>query len=58
MFILEFRTQTNICVFCRQNICSAGVLIVNEPDHLKYKNLTKKFDFGICVNDPILMNYA
>ena len=22
MFVLEFRTQTNICVFCRQNICS------------------------------------
>ena len=22
MFVLEFWTQTNICVFCRQNICS------------------------------------
>ena len=24
MFVLKFITQTNICVFCRQNICSVG----------------------------------
>ena len=28
MFVLEFLTQTNICVFCRQNICSADSLLI------------------------------
>ena len=30
MFVLEFRTQTNICVFCKQNICSVASLELLE----------------------------
>ena len=41
MFLLEFRTQTNNCVFCRQNICSVELAVGSLPTpHLNRKKLS------------------